>query len=152
MRKASGGSRGANKRAGRSGLVLVCGGGSQDVERRLEVESLVWGEKSAPLPEVAKPTDRGGLDLQLHAAAPARKGGERSWSWVAVNSRVLRCLETPSVTRPRNGWFLNRDNLRSIAACQFGLVSSQHEFGLGGSRPNSARPPHFEGRSRRIGP
>src|SRR6202167_5595046 len=62
---------------------------------------------------------------------------------VRLTRTILPCLG--------DGWCLHRDNLRSVAACQFGLVSSQHEFGLRGSRPNSTRPPHLERRSRRIG-
>lgn len=46
--------------------------------------ALFGDKKSTPLRQVAKGTDRGGLDFQFHAA-PARKGGERSWSWAAVS-------------------------------------------------------------------
>jgi hypothetical protein len=68
-----------------------------------------------------------------------------------LHSGKSRPLDADDIALPGDGWFLNRDDLRSVAACQFGLVSSLHEFGLRGSRPNSTWPPHLERRSRRIG-
>jgi hypothetical protein len=68
-----------------------------------------------------------------------------------LHSGKSRPLDADDIALPW-GWMVPApDNLRSVAACQFRLVSSQHEFGLRGSRPNSTRPPHLERRSRRIG-
>ena len=56
MRKASGRGSGANKRAGRIGLVVVCGGLGREFGARLETGSWFGGKKGTPRGQVVRGT------------------------------------------------------------------------------------------------
>jgi hypothetical protein len=73
MRKASGRSRGANKRAGRIGLLVACEWWEQDFERRLEAESLVWGQEERTTPAGEAHRKRG-LGFVVSCGGTGQKG------------------------------------------------------------------------------
>src|ERR1039458_3366732 len=85
MRKAVARGSGANKSAVRIGLVVVCVGLGREFEARLGTGSLVWGQEGRTPAGSGEAHQGGELELWFHAAAPTRKGGERSWSWAAVS-------------------------------------------------------------------
>jgi hypothetical protein len=57
MRKDSGRSSGAKKRAGRISLVVVCVGSGREFEARLETGSWFGGKKGAPRRQVGRGTE-----------------------------------------------------------------------------------------------
>jgi hypothetical protein len=74
MRKALGRSRGANKRAGRIGLLVACEWWEQDFERRLEAESLVWGQEERTTPAGGEAHRQRGLGFVVSCGSPGQKG------------------------------------------------------------------------------
>src|ERR1019366_1950918 len=85
MRKAAARGSGANKSAVRIGFEVVCVVLGREFEARLGTGSLVWGQEGRTPAGSGEAHQGGELDIGFHAAAPTRKGGERSWSWAAVS-------------------------------------------------------------------
>ena len=61
-----------------------------------------WGNKGAPRLQVMGSTEGARSELEFHAAAPVRKGGERSWSWAAV-SLSMTTMGPPHLGQRQSG-------------------------------------------------
>lgn len=70
----SGRNRGANKRAGRIGLLVVCEWWEQDFEQRLEAESLVWGQEERTTPAGGEAHRQRGLGFVVSCGGPGQNG------------------------------------------------------------------------------
>ena len=80
----------------RTGSIVVC-------VRKLEARNSVWGNQGAPRLQVMGSTERARSEWEFHAAAPAKQGGERSWSWAAVSlSRTT--MEPPHLGQRQSGF------------------------------------------------
>ena len=90
------------KNEGGTGLVVVCVWRERDFEPRLGMERLFGGKQGTERLRVPRVTECGSLELQFHGAAAAREGGERSWSWAAVN-RSMTSIGPPHLGQRQSG-------------------------------------------------
>ena len=84
------------------GWVVVWLREDRDFAPRVERERLFADRKSAQRRPAVRLTERGSLELSFHAAAPAGKDGERSWSWAAV-SLSITTMGPPHLGQSRSG-------------------------------------------------
>jgi len=76
MKKTRGIGDAANRSASGLGSIVVC-------ERKLEARSLVGGQRKRTKPVGVGRHQGARSEWECHAATPASRGGERSWSWAA---------------------------------------------------------------------
>src|ERR1700675_1914071 len=108
MRKTWGVGDGTNRRADRTGSIVVC-------VRKFQARSLVGGNESAPRLQVMESTERARSEWEGHAAAPMRSGGERGWS-LAAESASLSTMRPPHWGQSQSG-FSSLDGEASGSDC-----------------------------------
>ena len=150
MSEASGSAVRAGKSEGGTGLVVVCVWRERYFEPRLGMDRLFGGKQGARRLRVLRGTECRNWELSFHAAAPASGGGERSWSWAALNRSMTR-MHPPHFGQRQRGLASGVVDVSDSVVCGGAEASAWKQSGRSVARRRLARKPKWRMRTKPLG-